>query len=618
VSDALRLELQRERQSFGKQSASLLASSAKAQRQIEVLEHKLAEVQESLVREKRSREVVQSQVDKLTFENIKQEVALKAAEVYRSQAESEGQEQRERVELWRKEAEKSSDIQKRKGKEWENVNREMQVSLQAMRTGLCDLQSELARRADGGADQLERMYLDHSRMTNTVTSLLAQNEQLWQSSLNSDKLLRSSNDMVTALSHRLYGVGSSTTKGEGGQEGGDINLNMADILKLYAAGGRASEKAEKELIEHTLTHSLKHQLLMVEEKWARKLEADTATLRLQVQDGEEEILRLKDEMKILAGLREQIDHQDRGNVGASTYNKVAASSLERGGRDDLVEELEVYCARLADMQKRLQRLTDENDSLKRLLHTAQSQSQSPSHAHHHVAGGGDKENCQPSENDQDVEKFKQREHSLQSEVLLWKTQVHSLKHELSNALTAPASSSSSHLNNDVNSSSAIIAALTQRIEEADAKVLALSQTLAQMPPSLQVSNAEKRVLEMRLSHAIEAQRSIEDEARSEWEVREKEWAEKVIELQQALVVEAAEKDSLCQRVKELSLTVHQLTQSFHQARQAALNSSTSTTTSTHTSTSTSTCTSSSTRALRTKNEYSAYAPGPRSAGVRDP
>lgn len=124
------------------------------------------------------------------------------------------------------------------------------------------------------------------------------------------------------------------------------------------------------------------------------------------------------------------------------------------------------------------------------------------------------------------------------EIELWKSQVVSLKAQLEEIL------------GDHNPSE-----LQNRINYLEVRSKVLEDQIHSMPSSLQVAQAEKKVIEMKMSKIIE-------NMATENAILKQQCIQQNKELHTLLSIEVAEKESLRDRVKEQAVTVHQLTNSL--------------------------------------------------------
>lgn len=130
--------------------------------------------------------------------------------------------------------------------------------LRTLRVGIVELHSELAEQASRGGDELQKVSSDNARITLILESLMAENDELWKSSVMQDKLMCSSGDMISTLTQRVY---------------------VGDIKSFK---GSVQQGAERELVEGRLEKLVSSQVRLVEEKWARKLDSETEQLNIQL------------------------------------------------------------------------------------------------------------------------------------------------------------------------------------------------------------------------------------------------------------------------------------------------------------------------------------------------
>ncbi len=173
---------------------------------------------------------------------------------------------------------------------------------------------------------------------------------------------------------------------------------------------------------------------------------------------------------------------------------------------------------ISSMEDRLSKLNDENQNLREFSNTKNSKNTE-------VIGTPSIPN---SDNKDDKSE----------EIALWKSQVVSLKAQLEEILS----------NNNPSE-------MQNRINYLEIRSKVLEDQIHSMPSTLQVAQAEKKVIEMKTSKIIE-------NMMNENAILKQQSIQQNKELHTLLSIEVAEKESLRDRVKEQALTVHQLTNSL--------------------------------------------------------
>lgn len=172
---------------------------------------------------------------------------------------------------------------------------------------------------------------------------------------------------------------------------------------------------------------------------------------------------------------------------------------------------------ISSMEDRLSKLNDENQNLREFSNTKNSKNTEVIETQYI-----------PSDNKDDKSE----------EIKLWKSQVVSLKAQLEEIL---GNNNPSEMQN--------------RINYLEIRSKVLEDQIHSMPSTLQVAQAEKKVIEMKTSKIIE-------NMMNENTLLKQQCIQQHKELHALLSIEVAEKESLRDRVKEQALTVHQLTNSL--------------------------------------------------------
>lgn len=509
AKDALRHELYKAKRSQNVESSAMQADLGSQQRKILALQYEISTLLTQVGFERDSKEELMEKLERISKDLQKKEGLLSKARALCDEHEQDVARLRSKAANIQKDSQREVDGYSRRLAEAERANKELADAMNVLRVGITQLQHDMVVQSEQGSSALEKVALDHSRVTQRLETLVAHNEKLMNSSSQQDRLLRNSGDLISTLTKKLYGGGSSDFDGDVSAGAGPLDgLNSSMSSSYYAAfSPTRSGRAERELVESRAQKIDSEQLRLLNEKWQSRLTAETDDLRLELREVMEE--------------KELLQAQ-------------------------FAEETGDISNHISQMEQRLSRLTEENATLRSGAPPLPRGSPPPA------------QNRSPPS----PSPTKQR---LSKELGIWRSQVLSLKSQLEDALSRLykieegrggaqrtigfGDSAEGSVDEE---EGACDTAHRDRLMQAEARVAFLTAQIQSMPPSLQVANAEKRVLQRKLESQAEAYSANMRSAEYRLEQMCK-------ELHAAMAIEVAEKETLQQRLREQAVTIHQLT-----------------------------------------------------------